>query len=38
MRDLCIAGGPFSEEQKVGIMAYCDEDAPPLAKLAQHSG
>lgn len=35
MRDLCIAGGPFSEEQKVEIMAYCDEDALALAKLLE---
>lgn len=33
MRDLCIAGGPFSAEQKAEIMAYCNEDARALADL-----
>lgn len=33
MRQLCIDGGPFSEEQKAEVMAYCDEDARALADL-----
>ncbi|MBN9160324.1 MAG: hypothetical protein BGO98_29660 [Myxococcales bacterium 68-20] len=33
MRDLCIKGGPFSEEQAKEIMDYCMEDAVGLANL-----
>lgn len=33
MRDLCIKGGPFTDEQKQEIMRYCDEDARALADL-----
>ena len=33
MRDLCIAGGPYSETQRTDILEYCAEDVRITVKL-----
>lgn len=33
MRDICIRGFPFSEEEKVGILKYCTTDVMATAQL-----
>jgi hypothetical protein len=33
MRDLILAGGPWSAEQRADILAYCQEDVDALARL-----
>ena len=38
MRQLIIAGGPFSEEQKENILDYCYEDVAPLRRLLAKFG
>jgi hypothetical protein len=33
MRDLAIRGGPFTNEERIALAAYCEEDVAALARL-----
>ena len=33
MRDLIMRGGPWSEEERIAILGYCEEDVDALARL-----
>jgi hypothetical protein len=33
MRALCVRGGPYSAQERQGLLNYCQEDADALAKL-----
>ena len=33
MRDLAIRGAPFTDEERAGLLAYCEEDVTALRKL-----
>jgi hypothetical protein len=35
-RDLVIRGGPYTEEEQVGILDYCESDVQALLRLLPH--